>query len=76
MSFLIKHSERALIAMEARFPEEARLFTAEPGLTEANGPSHWSYGFSFRLLFWCAGIGGLLSAFAALVRASGATSAG
>ena len=60
---------------EESFPEEVRLFTSELGLTDAHEPPLWSYSYSFRLLFWCAGIAGGLSALAALIRLNGLLSA-
>lgn len=72
VSFLLKHAESALSALEASLPElGTRLFAQEPELTARRTSSgsvwsrHWSYGRSFRTVFLAMGIfgvaGGLLS---------------
>ena len=73
VSFLIKHAETALSELESALPDErARLFLREPSKTDAVSSGHWwsrhwTYGQSFRMVFFvmaCIGFGGsLLSTF-------------
>jgi hypothetical protein len=59
--FLMKRAELVLAEMECVLPVAARLFRSEPEHTEGAGQEQgvWTYGKSFRLVFWCTGIAGL-----------------
>ena len=66
VSFLIKHAESALSETEQAFPaSDACLFKYEPAVTAAAATDawwwtkHWTYGRSFRFVFWVMGLFGV-----------------
>jgi hypothetical protein len=79
VSHLIKRAERALAELEGtHFPEAVgHLFRTEPLETKANTTTKgilfrgWTYGSSFRALFWTTGIVGLCEALLCLSRSQG-----
>ncbi len=60
-ALLVKHAEKALVELERDIPACARLFSTEPSATERARREHavWTYGLSFRLVFWTTGLSGV-----------------
>ena len=67
-AFLVKHAEKALVELEHDIPACARLFSTEPAATEQarREQAVWTYGLSFRLVFWITGLSGLSAVLLAL----------
>jgi hypothetical protein len=74
-ALLVKHAESALSELEASYLEEvARLFQREPARThQFLGPGsawrqQWTFGRSFRLLFFAVGLLGVSASLVSLAR--------
>jgi len=82
VAFLVKHAERALSETEQAFPADAAacLFKYEPHVTaQARNRSsfltkHWTYGRSFRFVFWVVGLFGLGGAVLSCLKFAGVIS--
>jgi hypothetical protein len=68
VSFLVKRAERALAELEPSLPECAHLFKSEPAETAAawRQRSIWTYGKSFRAVFWITALAGPVAVLAML----------
>lgn len=69
VSFLIKRAESALADVEQSLPARcAHLFLSEPNATKVAASAasywtrHWTYGASFRIVFWVMGLFGIVGA--------------
>jgi hypothetical protein len=60
--FFIKRAELVLAELEIELPVCARLFREEPGATQqaAKDEAVWTYGRSFRFVFWISGLIGFV----------------
>ncbi|UZE49083.1 hypothetical protein ONR75_31005 [Rhodopseudomonas sp. P2A-2r] len=68
-SGLVKLAEEALAAGETRcMPPYARILGLEETRTSAAGAGAWTFGKSFRIIFWTMGVGGAGASLVAICR--------
>ena len=78
VAFLIKYAEAALSELEKDLPTAAsKLFSNEPGLTRSEQSAGnrwnrlWTYGRSFRVMFWVVGLIGVVASVLCSLRLAG-----